>query len=87
MSLSFPNPSRFYDTTRRAVRFWGNDSSMEFSFFVTEESLRRLQPDIRFDEADMLAAFDHNLDAIQAAATKVYARGRRGSYDLFVADF
>jgi uncharacterized protein DUF1488 len=87
MTLSFPNPSRFYDATRRAVRFWGHDSSMELTFFVTEESLRRLQPDIRFDEADLLAAFDHNRDVIQAAAAKVYARGRRGSYDLFVADF
>jgi hypothetical protein len=65
MALSFPNQSRAYDATRRAVRFWGNDSAMEASFFVTEDSLKRIQPDMRFDEAGLLAAFqsgcnDHN---------------------------
>jgi hypothetical protein len=39
MSLSFPNQSRSYDATRRAVRFWGHDSAMEASFFVTEDAL------------------------------------------------
>jgi hypothetical protein len=29
MALSFPNQSRSYDATRRAVRFWGHDSAME----------------------------------------------------------
>jgi Protein of unknown function (DUF1488) len=29
MAISFPNHSRSYDTTRRAVRFWGYDSAME----------------------------------------------------------
>ena len=60
MALSFPNQSRAYDATRRAVRFWGNDSAMEASFFVTEDSLKRIQPDMRFDEAGLLAAFDLN---------------------------
>jgi hypothetical protein len=44
MALSFPNDSRSFDATRRAVRFWGYDSSMETSFFVTENALQRLQP-------------------------------------------
>jgi hypothetical protein len=44
MPLSFPNESRAYDATRRAVRFWGNDSAMELSFFVTEDALKRLHP-------------------------------------------
>jgi len=29
MSLMFPNESRSYDATRRAVRFWGYDHAME----------------------------------------------------------
>jgi hypothetical protein len=87
MALNFPNRSRFYDATRRAVRFWGHDSAMELSFFVTEELLRRFQPDMRCNETSLLAAFDLNRDVIQAAAEKVYARGRKGSYDLIVADF
>jgi hypothetical protein len=87
MPLSFLNPSRSYDSTRRAVRFWGNDSAMEASFFVTEDALKRIQPDMRFDEPGLLRAFDANRDRIYAAAAKVYARGRRGSYDLVDADF
>ena len=50
MTLSFPNQSRFYDATRRAVRFWGHDSAMEASFFVNADALKRIKPDMRFDE-------------------------------------
>ena len=49
MALSFPNQTRWYDATRRAVRFWGHDSAIETLFFVTEEALRRIQPDLHFD--------------------------------------
>jgi hypothetical protein len=87
MALTFPNQSRSYDTRRRAVRFWGHDSAMEASFFVTEEALRRVQPGLRPDEAALLGAFDANRDLIYATAAKVYARGRKGSYDLVDADF
>jgi hypothetical protein len=38
--LHFANPSRSYDPTRRAVRFWGYHRSMEVSFFVAEEALK-----------------------------------------------
>jgi uncharacterized protein DUF1488 len=87
MTLNFPNQSRFFDSTRRAVRFWGHDTAMEASFFVTEDALKRVQPDMRFDEAGLLSAFDTNRELIYAAASKVYARGRKGSYDLHGADF
>jgi hypothetical protein len=87
MALSFPNRSRVYDATRRAVRFWGNDSAMEASFFVNEDALKRIQPDMRFDEAGLLGAFDLNRQRIYATAAKVYGRGHRGSYDLLPDDF
>jgi Protein of unknown function (DUF1488) len=87
MAISFPNPSRSYDATRRAVRFWGHDSAMEASFFVAEDALKRIQPDMRFDEAGLLGAFDSNRDLIYATAAKVYGRGHKGSYDLVSADF
>ncbi|HEY4858839.1 MAG TPA: DUF1488 domain-containing protein [Xanthobacteraceae bacterium] len=87
MTLNFPNRSRFYDATRRAVRFWGHDSAMEAVFFITEDALRRVQPGMRFNEDGLLSAFDANRDLIYAAASKVYARGRRGSYDLVSTDF
>jgi hypothetical protein len=53
MALSFPNHSRAYDAARRAVRFWGHDSAMEASFFVSEDALKRIQPDMFFDEAGL----------------------------------
>jgi len=87
MALMFPNRSRSYDGTRRAVRFWGYDSAMEWSFYVTEDALKRVQPSMGFDEAGLLAAFDSNRDLIYATAAKVYARGSKGSYDLTPTDF
>ena len=86
MTINFPNRSRSYDATRGVVRFWGHDRSMESAFFLMEEALQKLQPDLQFEEDDVLRAFDSNRDRIYAAAAKVYARGRRGSYDISVAD-
>ena len=86
MALNFPNRSRSYDSTRRAVRFWGHDSAMETSFFVTEDALKRIQPDMALDEAGALRVFDVNRPFIHAAAAKVYVRGRKGSYDLQSSD-
>ena len=85
--IEFPNHSRCYDQTRRAVRFWGHDSAIEASFFIDEDALRRIQPSARLDEASLLNTFDCNRDLICAAATKVYVRGSRGSYDLVAANF
>ena len=85
--LGFPNPSRIFDPTRRAVRFWGHDSAMEWSFFVTEDALKRLQPTVAGDEASLLLAFDANRAAIHAAAVKAYQRERKGSYELARKDF
>ena len=87
MTLNFPNQSRSYDPTRHAVRFWGYDSAMETSFFVTEEALKQMQPGINRDEEALLSAFDKNRDRIYAAAAKVYSRGRKGSYELDSKDF
>jgi hypothetical protein len=60
---------------------------METSFYISEDALKLVQPDIRLDEAGLLNAFDSNRDLIYATAAKVYARGRKGSYDLDSADF
>jgi hypothetical protein len=60
---------------------------MEASFFVTEDALKRVQPDVRIDETELLQAFDTNHDLICAAAFRVYARGRKGSYELLSSDF
>jgi hypothetical protein len=85
--IDFPNHSRSYDPTRRAVRFWGHDSAIEASFFINEDALTRIQPDARPDESGFLNAFDSNRDLICAAAAKLYVRGSRGSYDLDAGNF
>jgi len=86
MTINFPNQSRSYDGTRRMVRFWGYDRSMEASFFLATDALKHMQPSLEADEAGFLRAFDMNRDRIYAAASRVYARGRRGSYDICAAD-
>ena len=60
MGLEFPNSSRSYDATRSAVRFWGYDTTMEWSFFVTAQALQRMHPSMAHDEASMLDALDCN---------------------------
>ena len=87
MTLNFPNQSRCYDATRRAVRFWGHDSALEASFFVNADALKKIKPDLQVDEDGLLSAFDSNRKLIYAAATKVYDRRRKGSYDLGADDF
>ena len=85
--IDFPNHSRSYDVTRRAVRFWGHDSAIEASFYVSEAALKQIQPGVQLDESGCLSAFDANRDRICAAAARVYVRGSRGSYDLGAANF
>ena len=85
--ISFPNQSRVFDPTRRAVRFWGHDNAMEWSFFVTEDALKRLQPNVPRDEAGLLLAFDANRALIYAAAMKAFKRDRRASYELAATVF
>ncbi len=87
MSVNFPNLSRSYDATRRMVRFWGYDRSMEASFFVAEDALKQIEPGLESSANGFLRAFDTHRDLIYAVAAKVYARGRRGSYNLCAADF
>jgi len=60
---------------------------MEASFFVNEDALKRVQSDMRLDEAGLLRAFDLNRVRIYAVAAKVYGRGHKGSYDLLLCDF
>jgi hypothetical protein len=87
MTVNFPNQSRSYDATRRAVHFWGYDRSMESSFFMSEDALKRIQSNLQPGEAGLLRAFDANRGIICAVAAKVYARGRKSAYHLNVTDF
>ena len=86
MTLQFPNHSRSYDQTRQAVRFWGYDTSIEYSFFVTVGALETVEPHLKRDEAGFLGAFDANRDLIFRTAAAVHARDRN-NYELVGADF
>jgi hypothetical protein len=85
--IDFPNHSRSYDATRRVVRFWGHDSAIEAAFFISQDALTRIQPDVRLDEPGLLNAFDANRERICAAAARVYVRGGPGWYDLGPTNF
>jgi hypothetical protein len=85
IELPEPEPLFRYDAPHRA--FLGHESAMEFTFFVTEDALKRVQPDMRHDRAGILNTFDNNRELICRTAAKVFARGRKASYDLHPDDF
>ena len=87
LPLNFSNPSRSYDATRHAVHFWGYDTSIEVSFFVTDDALRKLGSSRDSTENDCLRMFDAHCDKIHMAAAKVYKRGSKGSYELGPQNF
>jgi hypothetical protein len=87
MSLTFPNHSRSYDRTRQAVRFWGYDTSIEYSFFVTVGALKRVEPHLRLDEEGFLGAFDANRDLIFQTAATVHSQRGKSRYELVGSDF
>jgi hypothetical protein len=85
--LSFPNRARSFDSTRSGVRFWAHYSAMEVSFFIQADALRQIQPDMQWDEHGIVSVFDANRDLIENTAANVYARDRRGFYELGPTDF
>jgi hypothetical protein len=44
---------------------------MEASFFITDDALRRITPNMQFDEDGVLSAFDLNRNLIYAIAFEV----------------
>jgi len=82
MALSFPNPSRSYDGTRRGVWFWGYDNAREITFLVEDRVLMNLDPGLGSDEAGVLASFDRHRNEILKIAMALYAEGRQTLYTL-----
>ena len=86
MSLEFPNRSRSFDETRRAVRFTGYDGMFAVAFLVEAGALvksARPAP----SEADCLTAFDAARGTILDVARKAYGGVRRPLYTLTASDF
>ena len=73
--MMFASHRRTYDSLLQAVRFYGYDSAMPCSFFITAETLRRVHPEMIHSEAGMLEAFDSNWNLICAMAAKLYSSG------------
>jgi hypothetical protein len=85
MKLIYPNPSRSFDASSSRICFWGYDSTIEISFFVGIDALKRLCPDMSNAESGFLQAFDTALNRIHEVADKVYARGGKRSYAYILA--
>ncbi|SAK91197.1 DUF1488 family protein [Caballeronia ptereochthonis] len=78
--LSFPNPSRSYDSARHCVCFWGYDNSREISFSVDDVTLAKLNPDMGMGEIALLAAFDRSRERILGLAKHLYTGGPQNRY-------
>ncbi len=89
MRLSFPNQSRSFDESNCGVCFWGYDSTIEVSFFVETDALKRLCPLMSDAEVGCLQAFDTVRKKIHEVANKIYVRDGNGaySYTLSAKDF
>ncbi|WMY08270.1 DUF1488 family protein [Paraburkholderia phenoliruptrix] len=80
VGLSFPNPNRSYDASRRCVCFWGYDKAREIAFLVDGQMLMKLNPGTRSEETDLLAAFDRSRDQIRELAETLYKGGQQIRY-------
>ena len=80
MELAFPNPSRSYDATRDAIRFWAYDQTMEIVFYVQTGALLKIDSKTKTDELGLLDTFDINRDRIHRLASKVYSRRQFDSH-------
>ena len=89
MKLDFPNPSRSFDASKNRVVFWGYDRTIEISFFVELDALKRLFPEMSDVEAGFLQAFDSSRTRIYEVADKIYGSGGKGvfAYTLAAKDF
>ena len=89
MKLSFPNPSRSFDASKNRVLFWGYDKTIEISFFVELDALKRLCPEMSSVETEFLQAFDTARTRIYEVANEIYEKSpsRSFSYVLAAKDF
>jgi hypothetical protein len=90
MPLAFPNPSRSYDETRKAVRFTGHDGMFEVRFYVDVNAISAMDKTLSGAgavEAGYLSAFDTYRKAIYDVAQRVYSKGRNNIFTLAATDF
>ncbi|WP_455872458.1 DUF1488 family protein [Rhizobium yanglingense] len=86
MTLIFPNRSRTFDETRKAVRFTGYDGMFEIRFLVEAAALGQSAA-ANASELACLNAFDAARSTIQEAAVRAYANRRGNNLTLTARDF
>lgn len=82
MTLTFPNPARNYDETKRCVRFLGHDGLFQINFLLPVEILAVAVSSRTATEGDYLSAFDTMRKRILEIAEKAYAMKRRSMIEL-----
>ena len=89
MTMVFPESSCRFDAKRRRVSFWGYGSGIEVQFFVEENALKRLSPEMINNEVGFMRAFDLARSRIIEVAEKVYVYDfdNETSYILEEKDF
>lgn len=87
MSLTFPNPSRSYDSKLKTVRFTGHDGMFQIAFSVELDVLTKKRVADDQAEALALAAFDDARSDVMAMATKAYNHHKKSSYTLTSSDY
>ncbi|MCW9014505.1 MAG: DUF1488 domain-containing protein [Gammaproteobacteria bacterium] len=89
MTMVFPKSGYSFDARRRRVCFWGYGSGIEVQFFVEENALKRLCPEMIDTEVGFLQAFEHAHNKIIEVAEKVYVydTSNDSSYILEAKDF
>ncbi|MBA5777088.1 DUF1488 family protein [Stappia sp. F7233] len=86
MALTFPNPSRRFDETRRGVHFFGHDGEADVQFFVEASALLDAKASVA-TETKCLNAFDAALGIIHDVAAEAHSNCHRTIYVLTANDF
>lgn len=84
MALNFPNPVRSFDPGRSCISFWGSDASLEISFQIEIDALRKLGA--ADTETQLFATFDSHRDIILKAAAAAYGRRKTSYHRITAAD-
>lgn len=84
MILNFPNPARSYDNSKNRVCFWGYDQTIEVTFFVEIDALKRLCPKLNEAEAGYLQAFDSKRQKIEKVAGKMYENKKQRAFSYVI---
>jgi len=85
MRLSFPNQVRSFDESKSRVCFWGYDKTIEVSFFVETDALKKLCPKLSEDESGYLQAFDSKRKKIEKVANNIYENNKQRAFSYIIS--